>query len=480
MTRASAASALPDGQPFDLNIERVLEHWTVAHAIREIIANALDEQVLSGTAAPEISKVDGAWHITDAGRGLRRENLTQNENREKLRSDGVIGKFGVGLKDALATFDRHGVGVEIRSRHGDIAIARAPKHGFDDIVTLHAFITGPTDPRRVGTDVVLSGVADADIETAKGFFLRFSGDTLLEQTHNGQVLARAPKGKARIYVRGLFVAEEENFLFSYNVTNLTAPLRKAMNRERTNVGRGAYSDRVKAILLECTSSAVANPLAEDLALIEKGRAHDELTTWTAVAVHACQVLNGIDKVLFVSAAQLAGGSSLITKAREDGCRLVVVPENVATKLRGLSDLAGEPVRDLGTYRREWNNSFSFDFVAPDDLTKNEQELYEQTQAILRLVVPRPQAKVQEVLISTTMRLDRSDRECVGLWVPAERRIVIRRDQLGSIASYASVLLHEIAHAVSDADDESREFEDQLSTFLGALAGAAIGTVASAH
>jgi len=37
-------------------------------------------------------------------------------------------------------------------------------------------------------------------------------------------------------------------------------------------------------LLECTSSAVANPLAEDLALIKKGRAYDELTTRTTVAV----------------------------------------------------------------------------------------------------------------------------------------------------------------------------------------------------
>ena len=26
---------------FDLNIERVLENWTVAHALREVIANAL-------------------------------------------------------------------------------------------------------------------------------------------------------------------------------------------------------------------------------------------------------------------------------------------------------------------------------------------------------------------------------------------------------------------------------------------------------
>ena len=34
---------------FDLNIERVLENWTVAHALREVIANALDEQALTNT-----------------------------------------------------------------------------------------------------------------------------------------------------------------------------------------------------------------------------------------------------------------------------------------------------------------------------------------------------------------------------------------------------------------------------------------------
>jgi hypothetical protein len=41
-------------QAFDLNIEKVLEHWTVPFAIRELIANALDEQALTGTAEPAI------------------------------------------------------------------------------------------------------------------------------------------------------------------------------------------------------------------------------------------------------------------------------------------------------------------------------------------------------------------------------------------------------------------------------------------
>lgn len=34
---------------FDLNIERILEDWELYHAIREIIANALDEQMLTQT-----------------------------------------------------------------------------------------------------------------------------------------------------------------------------------------------------------------------------------------------------------------------------------------------------------------------------------------------------------------------------------------------------------------------------------------------
>ncbi|HVA86782.1 MAG TPA: hypothetical protein VNF73_10765 [Candidatus Saccharimonadales bacterium] len=37
---------------FDPNVERVLEHWTVAHAFRELIANALDESALTRTPPP--------------------------------------------------------------------------------------------------------------------------------------------------------------------------------------------------------------------------------------------------------------------------------------------------------------------------------------------------------------------------------------------------------------------------------------------
>lgn len=80
-------------------------------ALRELIANALDEQALTGTADPEIlDDAAGAWHIRDFGLILRYQHLSQNESREKKRSAAVIGQFGVGLKDALAVFERRRLG----------------------------------------------------------------------------------------------------------------------------------------------------------------------------------------------------------------------------------------------------------------------------------------------------------------------------------------------------------------------------------
>lgn len=116
---------------FDLNIEQVLENWEVYHALREIIANALDEQVLTRSKDIRIEcDSDGNWRIRDYGRGLQYVHFTQNENQEKLNHPNLIGRFGVGLKDAMATFDRHDVGVEILSRHGRFTLGKSNKHAL--------------------------------------------------------------------------------------------------------------------------------------------------------------------------------------------------------------------------------------------------------------------------------------------------------------------------------------------------------------
>lgn len=75
---------------FDLNIEKILENWEVYHAIREIIANVLNEQILTITKNIEIIKRENRYHIIDFGKGLKYHHLTQNESEEKLNNDKLM------------------------------------------------------------------------------------------------------------------------------------------------------------------------------------------------------------------------------------------------------------------------------------------------------------------------------------------------------------------------------------------------------
>ncbi|MCD8077300.1 MAG: hypothetical protein LUE63_02775, partial [Lachnospiraceae bacterium] len=68
---------------FDLNIGKAPTGWNVAQAVKEILANALEEQAATHTQEIEITCDEtGAWHIRDYGRGLNYKHLAQSENEE--------------------------------------------------------------------------------------------------------------------------------------------------------------------------------------------------------------------------------------------------------------------------------------------------------------------------------------------------------------------------------------------------------------
>jgi len=466
---------VPKGKPqlFDLNVEKILDHWGVPEAAREVIANALDEQALSGTAQPQIVKRRDGWHITDSGRGLRYQHLTQNENPEKRRrSDLVVGKFGVGLKDALATFDRRGIEVRIRSPHGDITLQRAAKSNFADVKTLHAAIRPPSEPRRRGTDFTLGGLSDADMAAARDYFLRFADDKELEKTELGVILERRPDEPARIYVKGVRVALEDQFLFSYNITSTTAQLQRALNRERSNVGRAAYQDRVKAILLKAKSDAVATQLVGDLTRIPLGTNHDEIT-WLDVQEQAVRILATKGKTVFVSSQQMFTMGSTIQEARADGYRVIVVPDRLLGRLSNLRDLDGNRILDISGFVQVWNASFTYNFVDPAKLNKKERMAWAILPDLIRLAGAHAK-RVKEVRISATMRLDEGAYETEGVW--DSPHIVVKRSVLDSPRHFARVVLHEIAHASSGGNHGSLAFMAAIDDLAGLAAVEAVRRV----
>ncbi len=460
---------------FDLNVEKILDHWGVPEAAREVIANALDEQALSGSAEPHIVKRRDGWHITDFGRGLHYQHLTQNENPEKRRrSDLVVGKFGVGLKDALATFHRRGVEVRIRSPHGDITLQRAAKTNFADVRTLHAAITPPTEPKRRGTDFTLGGLSDADMAAARDYFLRFAGDTELEHTELGSILERRPDQPARIYVKGVRVALEDQFLFSYDITSTTTQLQRALNRERSNVGRSAYQDRVKAILLKAKSDAVAEQLVQDLTRIPLGTNHDEIT-WLDVQEQAVRIRATRGKTVFVSSQQMFTMGSTIQEARADGYKVIVVPDRLLGRLSNLRDLNGDPILDISGFVQVWNASFTYTFLDPANLNRKERIAWAILPELIRLAGAHSK-RVKEVRISATMRLDEGAYETEGVW--DSPNIVVKRSVLDSPRHFARVVLHEIAHASSGGNHGSLAFMAAIDDLAGLAAVEAVKGPAS--
>lgn len=452
---------------FDLNIEEVLENWEVHHAIRELIANALDEHVLSHTAEPRIFRADDAWHVQDYGRGLRIQHFTQNENPEKLRAEGgVIGKFGVGLKDALATLHRHVIDVTIKSRFGTYRLQASAKSGFAGITTLHVQYDDSSAGTE-GTDIVLRGVQDADIDHARSLFLRFSNDRPIETTPYGDVLAKAGDG-ARVYINGVFANDEPNFLFSYNITSLTAAMRKRLNRERLNVGRSTYTERVVAILKQSDSQEVSDALVAE-AFKAKGDQHDEMQ-WGDVAQLALNRLSERKEVSFVTESQLQTHPDIVDNMRRDGYEVVVVGETQQDRLERQAELGGPVLRTFGAYVQEYNASFEYRFVEPAQLNKAERAVLDTTPELMRLVGV-PQSRAPRVRVSETIRVTLDNTG--GVWDAGLGSIVIKRDHLADTALYAATLLHEVGHAMSNTVDATREFEHVLTAYLGLTGTAAI-------
>ena len=463
---------------FDLNIEEMLENWEVHHALREIIANALDERYLSDTEPIEITEDDrGRWHVRDYGRGLEIEDFTLSEDPEKLdASSGVIGSFGVGLKDALATFHRRGVEVEIRSSQGTFRLDTAEKHNFDQIETLHVRYQDTPNELR-GTEFILTGVSQEDVDLAKSLFMAFAGENVIETTPYGQIIHRHPQG-ARVYIQGVLANEEPNFLFSYNITDLTPAMKKRLNRERFNVGRTIYAPRIRSILKAAESPTVRERLVEAVRNQESGPRYDEMG-WIEISQMALNLMPKQRKVVYFTEDEIESRPDVLSHVVSDGYEAVTITEQQKERLdaqtpsrreRGGSQERSE-VRTVVKYVEAFRKAFEYAFVEPDALDADERAVFDKTDAIVAVVGLDPEA-APEVRVAESLPFSRQ--RAGGTWDPSLQSVVIERGKLASLADYAATLLHELVRATAQVAYLTPEFERLLTRYLGQAAAAAVG------
>jgi hypothetical protein len=164
---------------------------------------------------------------------------------------------------------------------------------------------------------------------------------------------------------------------------------------------------------------------------------------------------------------------MVNEAKMAGYEIISIPSNLKDRIHGQLDDTGKPIRDLGQFSFEYIESFEFKFIEPLDLKVQEKKVFDKTEAIFNLIGGRPK-RIREVKISETMRKQLgSFVEAKGLWEGKKGRIIIKRSTLESIEGYAGTLLHEVAHALSGADDVSRIFESELSQIIGTISSKAL-------
>jgi hypothetical protein len=444
---------------FDLNIGEVLEAWDVEHALREVIANALDEQILSKTKDIKIfCDTNDLWHIRDYGRGLQENHFKQDENPEKTQASNLIGKFGVGLKDALAVFHRKSIEVKILSRHLTATLAMHTKTGFSGIETLHAIITAPQDKAMQGTDFILRGVTEKDIAKAKAMFLCFSGLKPLEKTRYGEAYENhSSHAESCVYINGIRVALENNFMFSYNITNITSAIKKALNRERSNVGRTAYTDSVKKILLNCRAESILKALVSDLQNISCGKNKDE-SSWLDISCYAAKELNKTGTVVFVSPYERSEMTNMqVEILNQSGKTLMLVPDSVREKL-------GNSVNTFCDIMKQYHKSFQYEFIDYQELTATEKQIFDMSTVVISFLKRHNAYKDVPIKISETIRVDESGQSTNGVYTGSE--IIVKRSKLKRKEVFLGVLEHEFAHAYEGHKDNTRDFENTLTKFCG--------------
>ncbi len=167
-----------DRQPvdiIDLNIgENYLEDWEVYYGIREIIANALDEHTTENIEEDIdiVERNENEHIIRDFGSGLKKENFIMMGS-SKTKNYNVIGKFGIGLKDAIAVLINNNIKVKIITANNEFGFKMKEKSQSIKNKTLHVLVYKSNKNKFKGTKFVLENCNRIHVERAKDEFIRY-------------------------------------------------------------------------------------------------------------------------------------------------------------------------------------------------------------------------------------------------------------------------------------------------------------------
>jgi hypothetical protein len=416
---------MPRNNTIDLNIgTRCLDNWENHHAIRELIANAMDEHIISKITKPiSINHSKNKCEIIDYGSGITKSSFVIQSNSNKLNNEKLIGQFGFGMKDAICVLCKNDIDVTIYTKDFIFTPSYTQRANTSDI-TLH--ITFKTnndyddDDDNYGTKIVLNNIKKADIEKAKDYFIDFT--TIKFDKLYSESIMKLSTDSQYIFVNKFRICKtKKNTYFSYNIKK-TKDVMKLFNRDR---GDKEYLTFRKIIGTNLKDIDIYNDRYSTEKLrkgIQKVFESDNLREFNQIDIirNILSQFNNSDEYIFVDVKdrELVKKKKYINKIKDSGRKIMFIGSGILKKINSV--IKTEKIKNIKElcepskiFTRNEKGLFTLSSPAMfppssiDELVKNIKEMINTYKTTLEITISK---KIEKNLITIELIDDDEDED----------------------------------------------------------------------
>lgn len=252
-SRMAAATDEPSADEWqDLNVAVGMSpHLTIEDALNELVMNAVDaNRAMDNVSppAPDLRVISPSTvELRDQGSGLAPESFVLGYTEGEGKASG---RFGIGLKDAVAVLMREQAEVKIDSASGSYRFeARMGKRKVETIHVQNLRARGQGTCITVSKLPTSSSAAET-VEAVKARFLCFtmsspplhvrggvevrsSEDSSPPHTARGKKQRARGARRGRLYINGVAVTVDQPLILSYNFNGASQEQSKACNRDHS-------------------------------------------------------------------------------------------------------------------------------------------------------------------------------------------------------------------------------------------------------
>lgn len=394
-----------------------VSEWKLAHAVREVIANALDAETEHG--AKFVTKYDKAkQRLIVRNEGIKVDPKALYFGESSKRGDErFVGQYGEGLKLAMLVFARMGLDVLIKNGDDETWKPLIEEDGLG-VSTLCVDITKAKRSEN-NFEIVIPEIPEEFWEMMQGWFLRLNKPSTVHKTSAGELIDD-PDFTGKIFVRGVYVVTREKYEFGYNFYNVDT------GRDRRVPSSYDIDWAISAMWAELSKRNDAQLVARMYKSFEREVAEQDVFTYSAPDALVDTMLTkfreeyGEDAVPVVGTAEGSGLEHI-------GRTPVPLPTRLVTLLRRR---VATPEKIIKEFSEKVETRFAL-----DDLSDIERKNLNDALDLVSPHVKDAAARTSVVAFASTRveGLHRGD------------QVFIARDTLHDFGKLVMLLVHEFAH-----------------------------------